>query len=310
MSSISEVFGRWQLQESEYVVHAGFDESLISSGIGYLEQIHVFTIAEIDATSPLLSELGKLFSPFSSILFTESSTYHLPVYKDDGSVWEFDELVYFTASKFADDGSNAKTPLSVIGFSQTPVSEGVTGFSSSGSGSGSGEEEKSKKRRSEKGKGRDMGDEDEDEANEDPNPSDDPDDPPGDQGGIIAEPVKISFEIATEIQDDDQNTFQTLTMHGGLTIKVVPPHYHHIVSNTKLIFTHRQHHWLRIHSDFQNALFNSLGLHLGRSEQQILHISNSTSGLLLIHNRRMPTLRSLNQRGLQILMGRKCSHHH
>ena len=160
MSSVSKVFGRLKIQKSDYVVLAGFDESLIKSGIGYLEQIHVFILAEVDATSPLLSDLGKLFSPFSSILFTESSSYHLPVFKDDGSVWEFDELVYFTASKFADGGSSAKTPLTIISLSQTPsLADGMASFSQSTS-SGSGEGEKIKQR-SEKGKERDMGDKDE-----------------------------------------------------------------------------------------------------------------------------------------------------
>ena len=120
MSSVSGIFARWQIQKSEYVVHAGFDESLIKSGVGLLENIHEFVSAEVDATSTLLSELGRLFSPFSSSLFTESSSYRLPVFKDDGSVWEFDELVYFATSKFADGGSSAKTPLTIISFSQTP----------------------------------------------------------------------------------------------------------------------------------------------------------------------------------------------
>ena len=82
MSSVSEVFGRWQIQESEYVVLAGFDESLIKSGVGHLEQIHVFVLTEVDTIShaPLLLELGKVFSPFSSTLFTESSSYSLPVF--------------------------------------------------------------------------------------------------------------------------------------------------------------------------------------------------------------------------------------
>ena len=140
ISSVSEVFGRCKIQESEYAVHAGFDESLIKSGVGYLEQIHVFVFTEVDATSPLLPELGRLFSPFSSILFTESSSYHLPVFKDDGSVWEFDELTYFTASKFADGGASAKTPLTIISLSQIPsLADSATGFSQSSSGSASGE---------------------------------------------------------------------------------------------------------------------------------------------------------------------------
>ena len=222
ISLVSEVFGRWQIQKSEYVIHAGFDESLIKSGVGYLEQIHVFVFAEVDATSPLLSELGRLFSPFSSTLFTESSSYCLPVFKDDGSVWEFDELVYFTASKFADGGSSAKTPLTVISLSQTSnLADGTTGFSQSSSGSGSGEGEKNKKWRLEKGKERDMGDKDRpDKRSNDP---DSPEDLPGDQASIILRPAKISFEIASEIYSiqDEQNTFQTLTMHGGLIIEVL-----------------------------------------------------------------------------------------
>lgn len=226
ISLVSEVFGRRKIQESEYVVHAGFDESLIKSGVGYLEQIHVFVSAEVDATSLLLSELGKLFSPFSSILFTEFSSYHLPVFKDDGSVWEFEELVYFTASKFADGGSSAKTPLTIISISQTPSltdSDGMTasGFSQSTSGSGKGE--KNKKWRSEKGKERDMGDKDEADKG-----SDDPEDPPGDQGGIIAGPTTIFFEIGTEIHpiQDEQDIFQTLTMQGTVTIEVL---YHYCI---------------------------------------------------------------------------------
>ena len=222
MSFVSEVFDKWQIQKSEYVILAGFDESLIKSGIGYLEQIHVFImITEVDATCPLLSELGELFSPFSSILFTESTSYYLPVFKDDGSVWEFDELVYFTASKFSDGGLSAKTPLTIISLSQTPsLSDGMTGFSQS---SGSGEGEKNKKQRSEKGKERDMGDKDEaDKDNKDP--SDDPDDPPGNQDGIISGQTDISFEIASEICHE-QNIFQTLTMHGSLTIEVLLYYY-------------------------------------------------------------------------------------
>ena len=183
----------------------------------------------MDATSPLLLDLGKLFSPFSSILFTKSSSYHLPVFKDDGSVWEFDELVYFTASKFADGGSSTKFPLTIISLSQTPnLADGTAGSTQSSSGSGEGE--KNKKQRSEKGKERDMGDKDEADKG-----SDIPEDPPGDLGGIIARPAEISFEITSEIyplplviQDKPNDTpspypttFQALTMHGGLTIEVL-----------------------------------------------------------------------------------------
>ena len=129
-----------------------------------------------------------------------------------------------TASKFADGGSSAKTPLSIISLSQTlSLTDGMTGSSQSSSSSGEGEKSK---RRLEKGKERDMGDKDSDDADrDDRDPSDDPDDPPGDQDGTIAVPgpTKISFEVASEIYpiQDEGIAFQTLTMHGSLTIKVL-----------------------------------------------------------------------------------------
>jgi len=74
LSLVSEAFDKWQIHQS---VLAGFDESLIKSGIGYLEQIHVFITAEVNVDSLLLRELGGIFSPFSSILFTGSSWYRV-----------------------------------------------------------------------------------------------------------------------------------------------------------------------------------------------------------------------------------------
>jgi len=74
----------------------------------------------------------------------------LTVYKAgaNGDVWDFDELVYFTASKLANSGSSAKNPLTIISLSQTrSLADGLTGFSQGGSGIGDGE--KGEKRRSE-----------------------------------------------------------------------------------------------------------------------------------------------------------------
>ena len=155
ISSVSKVFDKWKFQKSDYAVLAGFDESLVKSGVGYLEQIHVFVFAEVDPSSSLLTELGRLFSPFSSILFTESSSYRLPVFKDDGTEWEFDELVYLTVSKFADNRSSAKTPPNIISLNNQNSSS-ADGSSHERSGSGSGEGEENKKS---KGKQKEMGDE-------------------------------------------------------------------------------------------------------------------------------------------------------
>ena len=238
LSLVSEVFDKWQIQKSEYIILAGFDESLIKSGIGYLKQIHVFVTAEVNPNSSLLRELGGIFSPFSSILFTGSSRYHMPVYKAgiNGDFWDFDELVYFTASKFSNHGSSTKHPLTIISLSQTRnPPDGLTGFSQGGSGSGEGQ--KGEKRRSEKGKEREREDEDED-GNRDKNdkgPGGDPEGPSGDPEGTIPCSANISFEIVSDIREGQDaasqggpNTFQTLTVHGNLTIKV-PFHHYQIV---------------------------------------------------------------------------------
>ncbi len=224
ISSVSESFRRSNIQESEYVVLAGFDESLIKSGIGYLEQIHVFVSAEVDATSPLLCELGKTFSPLSSILFTESSSHYMPVFKDDGTVWEFDELVYFTASKFADGGSSAKTSLTVIGFSQGSSQAGnLTGLSQGGSSSERGD--KNEERKSKKGKERRRRDEeDADKGDEsDQDPDDHPEEPSGDEGLTTTASKRIGFDVVSELCPihNHRDPFQFLTLRGNLTIQVL-----------------------------------------------------------------------------------------
>ena len=158
-----------------------------------------------------MTELGKWFSPFSSILFTESFSYRLPIFKEDGSVWDFDEFVYFTASKLADGGSSSKTTPS--------QADGTTCSSQNNSGSGEGK----KGRKSEKGKERDKGDEEEaDKGNNASDPSGNPDNPPEDQHGIIGGPVEIIIKINSEIHLIQKHTgpFQTLTMQGQLTIEV------------------------------------------------------------------------------------------
>jgi len=225
MSSVSKIFDRSQIQKSEYAVYAGFDESLIKSGVGYIEQIHVFISAEIDANSPLLAELGRLFSPFSSILFTGSSWYRMPVFKAsaDGDIWNFDELTYVTASKFADGGSSTETPLTVISLSQTPwLADGPTGFSRGGASNGDGEKNE---RRPKKGKERDRGDSDGGDKGDknDKDPDDDPEEPFENSSRAIAGQANFFFEIISKVYPihDSRGDFQTLKMEGSLTIKVV-----------------------------------------------------------------------------------------
>ncbi|KJA22055.1 hypothetical protein HYPSUDRAFT_67358 [Hypholoma sublateritium FD-334 SS-4] len=121
---VSTVFKRYNIGESQYLVQAGFDESLIISGIGYLEQIHVFVSTDLvdEVIANLALELGKIFPPFSSVLFTETSLYRLPVFTDAGNIREFDELVLSTASDIYHTLSTAKSPLTVVSLSQASSS--------------------------------------------------------------------------------------------------------------------------------------------------------------------------------------------
>ena len=99
-AELTSIFASFQISQSDYSVHAGFNESLIKLGVGYIQEIHAFLSADITADSPLIIELGKLFSPYPGILFALSSFYQTPVFKEDGSVWDFDELVLSRAEKY------------------------------------------------------------------------------------------------------------------------------------------------------------------------------------------------------------------
>jgi Ankyrin repeats (3 copies) len=90
---IKATFSYWEISEFDYSIHAGFNESLINLGVGYLQEIHVFTSVEIPADSPLVIKLGKLFSPYPGIIFAQASSLQTPVFKDNGTTWDFDELV-------------------------------------------------------------------------------------------------------------------------------------------------------------------------------------------------------------------------
>ena len=227
MSSVFQIFDKCQIPKSDYVVLAGFDESLVKSGVGYLEQIHVFTIAEVNPSSSesLFTELGRLFSPFSSSLFTESSSYRLPVFKDDGSQWEFDELIYLTVSKFADDGSSAeKIPPTIISLPLDPSSASsladASGFSQPEGGSGSGEGERDK----DKGKApNNNANKDDKNSSSEPTGNGPPGDGDGDGTPTVPDSTReiiIIVDSEIYIREQDEDPSQTLTTRGNLTIEV------------------------------------------------------------------------------------------
>ena len=91
-AEIQATFLELRIDESQYTVLAGFNEGLIRSGFGYLEEIHVFCRVEILSSPHFLTELGKVLTPYPGVVFTPSFRYRTPVLKDDGTIWDYDDL--------------------------------------------------------------------------------------------------------------------------------------------------------------------------------------------------------------------------
>ena len=228
---IDSVFLRRGIQKSQYAVLAGFDEPPIQDGIGCLEQVHIFTSADVAADSTLLDDLGKILSPFPSVLFTESShPYLLPVFKPDGTVWKFDEFLLETASKLADHASTVAMYPTITSLSQT--SGGATsggGNSQESSGpdneqkAGDNTENKNGNNPWEEGQRGDKRGEGRDENPDDPGDPDDDPTPEAPSSSSVLGPVR--FEVSSELCFDYNNLdnsshSQLLNVVGDLTIQV------------------------------------------------------------------------------------------
>jgi hypothetical protein len=255
LSQIETIFQSHDIDKSQYAIYAGFDETLIRTGVGYMEQIHLFTMANIAPESPLLSQLGKVLSPFSSILFTASHTLHLPIYKPGSTTtWGFDELAFKTASKVIDHGSTAAMHPTVISLSQRIDKNNSLGLSStaaSGLGSGStfddndlgifedrkgghsggseaggGNEDTDEVGHSEEHQGHGNGEDSGDDSGDDQidnNSGGGPGFPgePSSKGKSAQRSPTIDFEVVSEIfMSQNGKKFQCITTDGTLTLQV------------------------------------------------------------------------------------------
>ena len=83
----------------DYILLAGFNEYVIHSGIGYVEEIHILLKSEFPSNSDLLASLGRIFSPFPGMVFTACPPYFFktPVFNNEGKTKEWDEVVFTQA---------------------------------------------------------------------------------------------------------------------------------------------------------------------------------------------------------------------
>jgi hypothetical protein len=209
-------------------MHTGFNELSIKRGVGYIQEIHMFTSKEVPVDSPLIPALGKLFSPYPGILFTPSSSHQTPVFKKDGSVWDFDELVLSRAEKYTSLFSGTIDSGMVVAHAHAVMNNtgSAPSFTCSPNGGSSGETEGNGS-----GRSRDSGRRQEDqnpggqpEGNDDPADYD-PDDPNGKRKATVPFP-DVSFDVLANIycnsgeHSDSSALFQELQINGKLTTKV------------------------------------------------------------------------------------------
>jgi len=230
-TKIKAAFLNQNILESQYAVLAGFNEALIQSEFGYMEEIHVFCCVEIpDSLLPiLLPELGKVFTPYPGIIFMPLSEYETPVFKDDGTIWDYHDLSLHRAERHSSHLAKRILHPEMLDIFQTSLAKGqpsvptTTGFASgcpeaSGSNNhgGTGEDE---------GHGHHDSDDHHDnrERDSDPNgrnPGDEPD--PGDSGKGDSSIPGFSFEVQVKLFIGTSNSepLQRLEIMGELTAQV------------------------------------------------------------------------------------------
>ena len=88
LATFQKIFTNFNIPESEYQLLAGFDEDIIRSRLGYLNQIHIVLRSEPQDVDRFLLCLSSALKNFTAIIFTNKSTYRLP-----SAPKEFHEIV-------------------------------------------------------------------------------------------------------------------------------------------------------------------------------------------------------------------------
>ncbi|KIK05404.1 hypothetical protein K443DRAFT_641160 [Laccaria amethystina LaAM-08-1] len=238
------------ISEVDYMLLAGFNESVIHSGIGYLEEIHVILKSEFPSDSDLLSSLGRIFSPFPGTIFTTCPPYcfKTPVFNSEGKAQEWDEVVFMQAHTYTTlRMGHTMKEMELMSASICLNEYKILSASRSG-GSGYGNEKKqdtpqgrrriggNPKKGSEKdSKEGSKGSDDDSEGDDDDSKGGDPDDPDSRDNSDTHLP-QISFNIQTEIYPNTppvlasepssskhSKYFQLLQLEGSIAVQTKPP---------------------------------------------------------------------------------------
>ena len=69
----------------DYVLLAGFNETLIQRSVGHLEEIHLYVNTSFPSHSPIFDLLGKAFSPFFGAVWMPDRSQPTPVFNEAAS---------------------------------------------------------------------------------------------------------------------------------------------------------------------------------------------------------------------------------
>ena len=230
---IKAAFSHSMISETDYILLAGFNESVIHSGIGYLQEIHVLSRSISPPDTTLLLTLGKIFSPFPGMIFTTMPPYHYktPVFTREGEVQGWDEILLSqTFTYTALQKENPVQEMELMSATNLSANE----QKASGSGSTGGENSNNKKEEEnvpqKGGTGDDCVDDDKDFDND--SEGGDPHDP-GSEGSSTAHLPRISFNIQAEVypsippklaseplSDKSAKYFQVLQLQGSISVQV------------------------------------------------------------------------------------------
>jgi len=212
--------------ESQYAVLAGFDEPLVRSGFGYLEEIHIFCCVEISHSPNFLSKLGEILTPYPGIIFTPSSGYKTPVFKDDGTISDYEDLSLHRAKTHSTIRAKEILHSELYAFTSLSESQPSISVTASGCSEGGGNDNHGGTGE-DKGRGRSDDHNDDCERNNSPDdskPEDDQDDPDDAGKGNPSTP-SISLDIQAKLFKGTGNSssskpFQVLEINGTLVIRV------------------------------------------------------------------------------------------
>ena len=224
------------ISEMDYILLAGFNESVIHSGIGYLEEIHVILKSEFPSNDGLLSSLGRIFSPFPGMIFTTCPPYSFktPVFNNEGKAQKWDEVVFTQAHTYTTLRMGNKMKEMALMSANICPNEGNI---SSGSGSGGDGDENEQEKGENVAQGSvidndpQRGGKKDSEEDDNDSEGDDPDNP--DSEGSSNTDLPISFTIQTEIypkippvlasgpsSSKPSKPFQLIQLEGSITVQV------------------------------------------------------------------------------------------